>query len=610
MVGFGVVIVLAMGRDIDESYSFRTKTFSYLLLSAIACVIAELRVGDWNIRLAMVSGDDGLEAASFYFARPQDFAADVYMQAWAPMTLSSAASWIPAFAYKYLHIHPLFFFKAFTLGQNVGLALAMFHFAFVISRSQVTAWLAAAMTIWWNPQFWNLALIGGLEWMPYANWIALPFLLLAFASAYQGHRFFSYVALLIGALIHPIMGILATAIVGPFIAYEGLTTSRLRLIIEPAIASAIIAVLAIVPMTISTHGVSFMPSDISSFLDNQHVRPWGAEYPYGVSSFVSSALCIASLVALANTKDRFFIISLAMTCIMTGAHFLGVLLQVQKIMEVIPSRATILLSLVCIPFTAVTFLNAIQSRSFSRIISVTVALFRPNAITLIAAAIGIRSGWILATVSAAVSVAVLALGADGYLIFGAAAPWYLGYPNLVAFSWKLAAVGFVGALLASLSSSRIPAFVVVAALLASARLGGYQTQYIVASDQTYVDYAAAQLWARDSTAPNSTFTLLQTVPSMSWRSLSERPVVSAAGVGTAYRQARILADYNARLNAFYARTGKTYQGKPGDDLGEDWWRAFSEEFGADYMVRPVGWPTLKLPEVYQNSSFRIYRLRP
>ncbi|WP_156947163.1 hypothetical protein [Bradyrhizobium sp. WSM3983] len=588
-----------------------TKALSYLLLALVAYVIIVTRVGDWNIRLAMVSGDDSLEAISIYFARESEFSADVFMQAWAPISLASAVSWIPALTYKFLHVHPILFFKIFTVWQTVGLALAMFHFSSAVTRSHLLAWLTAAMTICWNPQFWNLSLIGGLEWMPYANWIALPFLVFAFSSAYRGERFRSYVSLLIGAMIHPIMGMLATAIVVPFVAYDSVATRNFRLFVEPAIASVVIAASAAVPMILSTRGVSFVSADqTASLLANQHVRPWGAEYPYGISSLLSSALCIASLVTLANTRDRFFIVALIMSSAMTAVHFLAVLFLIPPVMSVIASRSIILLVLVSLPFVASSFWKAIQTGNPVKILAVSLALFRTNAITLIAATTAVRGGKVGAIVGAVISVAVVISEVYPFLVpaFGAAAPWLLAFQNLISFSWGAIGVGLAGAILASLSVPRIGGAMIVAAMLSSATLGAYRTKLYV-SNGKYADYAAAQLWARDNTAPGAAFTLLQTVPELSWRSLSERPVVSATGVFTVYRLTTAANDYNKRLADFQRK--RTTAASLGNlqELDENYWRAFAEEFGVDYLVRPIGWPALAFPEAYQNLSFRIYQIR-
>lgn len=575
---------------------------SYLLLGVIACAIVLLRVGDWQMRLAMVSGDDSMEAVAIYFARPSEFAADAYIQAWSPIAMASAVSWIPALAYRYLHIHPLLFFKLFTVGQTVGLALAMFQFAFIVTRSQLSAWLTAALTLAWQPVNWNLALVGGLEWMPYANWVSLPFLVYAFSAAIRDLRLRSYASLLAGALVHPIMGALATVTVVAYFGVDGLAARDWRRMLPPAAAAIAIAALSVLPLWLASRGVAFAPDDQTRvLLDNQHVRPWGAVYPYGISSFVSSALCIASLVALANTRSRFFAVTLVITCAMTAAHFLAVVLAVPQAMSVIASRSTILLVLVALPFVAQAVWNAIRTREPAAIIAVVMVLFRTNAVTLLAATLAIRAGRVGAFIGAAVAIAaVVPRGAT----LGAATPWLLGFQNLLSFSWTLALAGLAAAFLVPRSIAA--AAVVVVAMLGSAALGAWRGERELGKP-LYADYAAAQIWARDHTPPASTFTLLQTVPEMSWRSLSERPVVAAGGIFTAYRKAMVAADYNTRLNAFFARTGADGDSKL-RTLDESYWRAFAAEFGADYLVRPAAWPALAFTEAYRNDSFRIYRI--
>ena len=64
--------------------------WDYLVLAALASVIVALRIHDWQTRLAMVSGDDSLAAVAVYFARPEEFVNDVYIQAWAPVALDQS----------------------------------------------------------------------------------------------------------------------------------------------------------------------------------------------------------------------------------------------------------------------------------------------------------------------------------------------------------------------------------------------------------------------------------------------------------------------------------------------------------------------------------------
>src|SRR4051812_33637763 len=103
--------------------------WDYALVAGIASAVVYFRIFDWQTRLAMVSGDDSLVAIALYFAHPIEFAKDAVIQAWAPVALASMENWLPALAYKFVGIHPSIFFVGCTVGQFVGLSLAMFYLA-------------------------------------------------------------------------------------------------------------------------------------------------------------------------------------------------------------------------------------------------------------------------------------------------------------------------------------------------------------------------------------------------------------------------------------------------------------------------------------------------
>src|ERR1700687_1181894 len=309
------------GADIPLTFPERIPlAWDYLVLAALASAIVAFRIHDWQIRLAMVSGDDSLAAVAFYFARPDEFVNDIYIQAWAPVALSSLIDWLPALAYKFAGVHPHFFFVAFTVLQFVLLALAMFYLATVMTESRPVAWLTAVFTMVWQPHWWNPALIGGLDWMPYANWFALAFLIYALVSVVRHQRWRAYAALLLGALIHPIMGTIGAVIAAAYISSEALPSRHVARIAEAGMAVVLIAGLSAIPLLISNQGVDYIPGTSDS-LTSPHARPWAVAYPFGFSALLSSAIYLATLTVLAWSWNKLFLITLAMAAAMSALHF-------------------------------------------------------------------------------------------------------------------------------------------------------------------------------------------------------------------------------------------------------------------------------------------------
>jgi hypothetical protein len=600
-----------------KSRAHLPSAWDYLALAILASAMVAFRIHDWQARLAIVSGDDSLAAVALYFARREEFVNDVYIQAWAPVALSSLINWLPSLAYKFAGIHPHFFFVAFTVLQFVLLALAMFYLATVMTESRPVAWMTAVFALVWQPHWWNLALIGGLDWMPYANWFALPFLIYGLASAVRNQRWRCYAALLFGALVHPIMGTIGAVIAAAYIAYEALPSRQIARIAEAGMAVILIGGLSAIPLLISNQGVEYVRGT-SDALHNPHARPWAVEYPFGFSALLSGVIYLTTLTFLGWSRNRLFLVTLSMAALMSAVHFAAVLLANPELATPIASRSTILFVLVALPLAMARVAAAFSvSRPFA-VLPIITLLFRASPVTFIVGTLAIRGGMIGAIAGTGIAVVVLAAQSPELApamqrtfidpILGDTAPWTFAMAQRGNFAWHGVGAAIVSALLVFVGNRAIAAFVLIAALYGSGLFGAYRS----GSEETYTpfdDYRDAQLWAREHTPPETEFTLTETIPQLSWRSLSERPVVSAIPVGIAYRTPTILAEYNRRLNLFYERVGAVgLRRNQLRDLKEQFWQEFSKDFGADYLVRPAAWPALSFPEAYRNSTFVIYRI--
>ncbi|MBL0189759.1 MAG: hypothetical protein IPP97_28910 [Candidatus Obscuribacter sp.] len=149
-------------------------------------------------------------------------------------------------------------------------------------------------------------MICGLDWATYANWVALPFLLIGFALALKRQTVKCSLALLMGVLIHPIMGGLAVLLTALFYLATVSAQSRLRTIIKCFLLLLLTFAVVQIPISISTAGLHFT-TDVNRhdiLMHNIHATPWLNRYPYGIATFVASLICIFdfSLLALYQQK--------------------------------------------------------------------------------------------------------------------------------------------------------------------------------------------------------------------------------------------------------------------------------------------------------------------
>ena len=175
-----------------------------VVLGCLAAVATYLLIGDFGVRLANTSTDDGLVAYAYFYRYPELFARDAHMLNFGRAALASMLNWLPALLFKYAAVPPELLFWAFTFLQSVLLAVAMYRLAMVMVANREAALIAAVFTLAWQPHWWNAALFADLYWMPYGAWSALPFFLFAGAFALQLRLVPTVLGLFVGGLIHPI----------------------------------------------------------------------------------------------------------------------------------------------------------------------------------------------------------------------------------------------------------------------------------------------------------------------------------------------------------------------------------------------------------------------
>jgi hypothetical protein len=112
------------------------------------------------------------------------------------------------------------------------------------------------------------------------------------------------------------------------------------------------------------------------------------------------------------------------------------------------------------------------------------------------------------------------------------------------------------------------------------------------------DLYDAQRWANRNTASSATFIL---EPNLPWRVIADRPVIQA------YPPPLHVYSRSSVAYERATRTAETLRRHPlTDDAAL---RAFTREFGGDYLVRSAERPPLARA-VYRNQSYAIYALHP
>lgn len=632
--------------------------FDLLCLSLISVAAVLTLVRDFSARLCQIVSDENLAAHCHFFLHPEHFNLDIEFQSWSPIALSSMLNWLPAFICKFTNIEPIIFFQIGVVFQNVGIACGVYLLSRKLfenlssTNCRIISLLATTFVMFWRPQWYNASLICGLDWVPYANWVALPFLLMGFTLALKRQTVTCALALLMGVLIHPIMGGLAVLITALFYLATVRAQSRLRTVINCFLLLLLTFAVVQIPISISTAGLHFT-TDVNRhdiLVHNIHATPWLNRYPYGIATFVASLICIFdfSLLALwpskkaGPSKQGQILISCTIisSIIISILHCIAASAGFNPIHNLILTRATVLLLLVATPTVVAHFWQVLFSGSLLTILPVLTCLFAFNPISLTAAMLAsiadmIKNNgnkawcyWILLIPSLALTLIILTflMPQLGYLsetqvlkpLLGDYFAQMLAQNRLQFFDWRLyLAANFVilcARLLHTSGKIKVGPYQWIVALTLMPLLiyaGITENRKMGKSDVTKnTTYCQAQLWARDNTPEGSSFILVQTSDSLAWRGLTKRQVINIIPIGQIYKATSIVEEYNKKLSTFWNthKTIKVDDQTDYKDLNTTDWQQFAREFGGDYIVRVSNWPKLELPMVYKNRDFVIYQI--
>jgi hypothetical protein len=198
-----------------------TKLVKYPLFIFFTFAYFTSTVGNISSGISQASSDDGIISHAISFANPNLFANDVQANAFRIETPASLMNLIPAIAYKYLQIDPVFFWIFFLIVQTILYPFSVYGITSLIIHSKKQAALITLLLINFRPQTRNLSYSGDLDWMPYAMWLAQSFFVLAIYLYFKKFRNTAFILIALSGMIHPSLGL---GIIFLFVIFDYLVT--------------------------------------------------------------------------------------------------------------------------------------------------------------------------------------------------------------------------------------------------------------------------------------------------------------------------------------------------------------------------------------------------
>ncbi|MEQ1775282.1 MAG: hypothetical protein ABL891_16005 [Burkholderiales bacterium] len=636
----------------------RFKYVDQLALVVLIGVSTYLLIGDFGVRLANTSTDDGLVSYAYFFKFPERFAQDAHMLNWGPVGLTSMLNWLPAVLFKYAGVPPEIVYGLFTFLQNILLALAVYRLTMVMTQSRESAWIAAIFTLTFRPHWWNMGLFADLDWMPYSAWSALPFLVFAGSYALEQRVRATSVMLLIGGLVHPILGLFAAAMFGGYWILWSLRERNLRGVLVSFAVLGTTVIVFLLPVLVAKLGVEEAPSSqiLDMVLKNGHALPWvnpGCAYcmPLFLKSlFVIPVLTALALVAAGHISTHpglrlFLLACFAVTLAACVLHAVAYFTHNATILRVISSRSTILLLIFAVPpAIAFAWRQFREAGPFGRLVA-GYFLVLPSPAAIMAALLVLpgaknlrqadaRGTW-LSGVCQAIGAALFALvlarhvprlrefvdlhiiesvmGPSYKPLFFAYHSWGYQLPKLsaliavalcllVAWQWHVSA-RHKSAMLDT-QKTALPAVAVLTIMLVTYLLTYNYTVGLNGTRGEAREYYEVQVWARTSTPVEARFIVSDTSVYESWRNFTHRARISPGGCGFYICSKAALAE-GKKTSAFHARHGNVgYSGFDTAGL-----REYARTFGGEFAVRRRAWAPVNLPIAFQNAGYVVYDLR-
>ena len=287
-------------------------------------------IGDFQVRLANISSDDGLVAKAYVLSFPERFVHDALAKLQNQCGLASAMNWLPAELFKHFNVNPDFFALIFVYLQNILLGIGVFLVSVVLTGRRDVSWVSVALVTIAKPHWNNLASYGDLDWMAYAGHLAIPFILLSAYFLLKRKLFWGYSSLVVAAAIHPSLAIFFIAMLFVYFIFFEKKEDQNGLI-KHALILILLAGCAVLPTKIMLHGIPEISREIifQALTKNGHVSPALSALGQNLE-YIILLLCLSAfgLYDLKTSKSTRFLLAVwfaaTTLCLMP---FLGYLLK-------------------------------------------------------------------------------------------------------------------------------------------------------------------------------------------------------------------------------------------------------------------------------------------
>ena len=621
-----------------------SKKLDLWLISAIGIVNAFCLTPSITNSLGITSLEDGPIQPSLVYQNPSVFTNDFHASEFQRLMWTSSTKWLPALFYKYLSVDPIVFHVLLTYSQTVLLLVGTFYLASALTQSRLVSYISVCFVIMFSPYFNNFASYGDQFFMPYATWISIGPLLIAWAFALNGNRNKALVWLAIGASIHPAMALCATFAIAA-------TSIRSVRPIKSSLLKAILLFLPSVFFSLISAIVSFLATAqtvpavwYEGTRKDLHWYAWKLN-PADEITFETTAYSIVlilitlmisnsrSLNLTIELRNRIKIVSV-LFFFMYVVQAIAYQLNIRVIYSISFGRFSIFSAIFVSIIFATVISRQFQNRSgnhkkFSSTLLIFCLLI-PSFINLALLAILIflmefrskiqSKTWYFPNLFFAILFVLLARANynDRWLEGGIVnfvpngirnVPNYLPLrmlENVSIYSWVLIILLI---LVYSFQTKKAIRALTVGSVILSFTFLTLTGRYILSErrDVTHADWIATQVWAQANTPKESKFIINSGFDVYeSWTTLSRRP--------------RLIADLTAGFLYFYTKEDAQYDllrselpisPNPNSDPESqvEFYNQFRTKIGGDYLVWKNSDTKLNFPVKYSNSKFTIYSLK-
>lgn len=594
--------------------------------------------------LGITSLEDGPVQPSLVYKDPSVFTNDFHASEFQRLMWTTSTKWVPALFYKYLSVDPVIFHVLLTYSQTILMLVGTFYLASALTQSRLVSYISVCFVIMFSPYFNNFASYGDQFFMPYATWISIGPLLIAWAFALKGSRKKSLVWLLIGASIHPAMALCATTAIAA-------TSIKSIRPIKSSLPAAIQLFLPSLFFSIISAIVSFLATadnvPAAWYEDTRKVLHWYAWKlnPADEITFETTAYTITIILALvmlsnANSlnldiqlKNRIKIISF-LFALLYAFQAIAYQLNTRLLYSISFGRFSIFSAIFASIIFATIISHQLQNRSvgkekFSNTVLVY-CLIIPSFVNLalLSALFFYRESrskikskiWYSPNIFFAIIFIFFARANfnDKWIegpIFNFLPNGIRNVPNYLPlrmlenvsiYIWLLIALLIVIYLA---QNKAVFQRLIIAGVIFSLTFLTLAGRYILSErrDATHKDWVATQVWAQLNSSTESKFIVNSGFDVYeSWTTLSKRP--------------RLIADLNAGFLYFYTKEDAQYDllrselpisPNPSSDPESqvEFYNQFRSKIGGDYLVWKNSDTKLSYPVKYSNNKFTIYSLK-